>query len=284
MIWVGSYTSVIGNNVVNTVRVTRSYENAAGASPAWYDLNGHVSRDGQMRNLAPGYRMSSFWDNIARRGRAAASTRSGSTTTPRRGSSPTRWGTTTSSSAARSTGRSSTTSRENFLGGAFHFNTDLPFDINDYSTYPERLQIRVGAPTGNHFAYPINTWEDVLPGQVDAERALDPGARRAVGRRDAERGADRQPADGAGDRSARLEQHLAAALGGLRRDGRRPAPFCGRATGTFMTGRCSAGSTTSCRIRSSTTPSSPPSPAAGASRADRRIPGRRPACRSRTPS
>ena len=158
MIWVGSYTSVIGNNVVNTVRVTRSWENAAGASPAWYALNGHVSRDGQMRNLAPGYRMSSFWDNIApwAGGRIDSQWQYNNTTSwfvpDKMGDHDFKFGGTFHRSFIDDF-------RENFLGGAFHFNTDMPFDIDNYATYPERLQIRVGAPTGNQFAYPINTWE-----------------------------------------------------------------------------------------------------------------------------
>ena len=48
---------------------------------------------------------------------------------------------------------------EHYLGGRFYFNTDMPFDVNDYSTYPERLQIRVGKQNGRQFAYPINTVE-----------------------------------------------------------------------------------------------------------------------------
>ncbi len=54
---------------------------------------------------------------------------------------------------------------------------------------------------------------------MDAERTLDVGARRPLGRGDAEREADGQPADEAGDRPARLEQHLAAVVDRLRRDG-----------------------------------------------------------------
>ena len=157
-IWVGSYTSVIGNNVVNTVRITRSYENAAGASPAWYEIGGHQSRDGQMRNLSPGYRMDSFWDGIApwAGGRIDSQWQYNNTTSwfvpDMMGDHDFKFGGTFHRSFIDDF-------RENFLGGAFHFATDMPFDVNDYSTYPHRLQVRVGAPTGNQFAYPINTWE-----------------------------------------------------------------------------------------------------------------------------
>ena len=157
-IWVGSYTSVIGNNVVNTVRVTRSYENAAGASPAWYEIGGHQSRDGQMRNLSPGYRMDSFWDGIApwAGGRIDSQWQYNNTTSwfvpDMAGDHDFKFGATFHRSFIDDF-------RENFLGGAFHFATDEPFDVDDYTTYPHRLQVRVGAPTGNQFAYPINTWE-----------------------------------------------------------------------------------------------------------------------------
>ena len=157
-IWVGSYTSVIGNNVVNTVRVTRSYENAASAPPAWYDLNGHVTRDGQMRNLPPAYRMDSFWDNNAAwaGGRIDSQWQYNNTTSwfvpDMMGDHDFKFGGTFHRSFIDDF-------RENYLGGAFHFATDMPFDLDDYSTYPQRLQIRVGAPAGNAFAYPINTVE-----------------------------------------------------------------------------------------------------------------------------
>ena len=111
-----------------------------------------------MRNLAPGYRMSSFWDSIApwAGGRIDSQWQYNNTTSwfvpDKMGDHDFKFGGTFHRSFIDDF-------RENFLGGAFHFNTDLPFDIDDYSTYPERLQIRVGAPSGNHFAYPINTWE-----------------------------------------------------------------------------------------------------------------------------
>ena len=37
---------------------------------------------------------------------------------------------------------------EAFLGGGFYFNTDRPFDVDDWSTWPERLRIRVGKQDG----------------------------------------------------------------------------------------------------------------------------------------
>ena len=157
-IWVGSYTSVIGNNVVNTVRVTRSFENAGGGPPAWFDLGGHTARDGQMRNITPAYAFDSFDDGLApwAWGRVDVQWQYNNTTSwfvpDMMGDHDFKFGGTFHRSFIDDF-------NESMLGGRFHFATDMPFDVNDYSTYPERLQIRVGRPAGRQFAYPINTWE-----------------------------------------------------------------------------------------------------------------------------
>ena len=160
-IWVGSYTSVIGNNVVNTVRITRSYENVGGGSPAWWALDGPNLRNGQMRNLTPGYEMDSFSDGIApwAGGRIDSQWQYNNTTSwfvpDKMGDHDIKWGGTYHQAFIEDF-------RESYLGGQFHFNTDRPFDVNDYSTYPERLRIRVGKENGRQFDYPINTWEVFL--------------------------------------------------------------------------------------------------------------------------
>ena len=160
-IWVGSYTSVIGNNVVNTVRITRSYENVGGGSPAWWALDGPGLRNGQMRNLTPGYEMDSFSDGIApwAGGRIDSQWQYNNTTSwfvpDKMGDHDIKWGGTYHQAFIEDF-------RESYLGGQFHFNTDRPFDVNDYSTYPERLRIRVGKENGRQFEYPINTWEVFL--------------------------------------------------------------------------------------------------------------------------
>ena len=160
-IWVGSYTSVIGNNVVNTVRITRSYENVGGGSPAWWALDGPGLRNGQMRNLTPGYEMDSFSDGIApwAGGRIDSQWQYNNTTSwfvpDKMGDHDIKWGGTYHQAFIEDF-------RESYLGGQFHFNTDRPFDIDDYSTYPERLRIRVGKENGRQFEYPINTWEVFL--------------------------------------------------------------------------------------------------------------------------
>ena len=157
-IWVGSYTSVIGNNIVNTVRVTRSHEFYTGGPPAWYEMGGNVSLDGAMRNVTPAYFMDSFQDGVAPWGwgRQDSQWQWNNTTSwfvpDKMGDHDIKFGGTFHRSAIDDFS-------ESHLGGSFHFATDMPFDMNDYSTYPERLQIRVGKQNGRQFAYPINTWE-----------------------------------------------------------------------------------------------------------------------------
>ena len=156
--FVGSYTSVIGNNVVNTVRVTRTHEFYSGGPPAWYDMGGHTSLDGAMRNVTPAYVMDSFQDGVApwAWGREDSQWQYNNTTSwfipDKMGDHDIKFGGTFHRSFIDDFA-------EHYLGGRFYFATDSPFDVNDYSTYPERLQIRVGKQNGRQFAYPINTLE-----------------------------------------------------------------------------------------------------------------------------
>ena len=156
-IWVGSYTSVMGNNVVNTARVTRVFEARGGGPPAWYDLGGDASRDGQMRNLPPAYIYASFQDYAPWAWNRDDSQWQYNNTTSwfvpdMMGDHDFKFGGTYHRSAIDDFA-------EHWLGGEFHFATDMPFNVDDYSTYPERLRVRVGDPAGQTFAYPINTFE-----------------------------------------------------------------------------------------------------------------------------
>ena len=159
--FVGSYTSVIGNNVVNTVRVTRSHEFYSGGPPAWYDIEGHTSLDGAMRNVTPSYHRPSFQDGVApwAWGREDSQWQYNNTTSwfipDKMGDHDIKFGGTFHRSFIDDFS-------ESFLGGGFYFNTDRKFDVNDYSTYPERLRVRVGKQDGRQFAYPINTIETFL--------------------------------------------------------------------------------------------------------------------------
>ena len=282
-IWVGSYTSVIGNNIVNTVRITRSYENVGGGSPRLVGSGRAKSpqradaepdarlRDGQLlgRDCTVGGRPHRL---------AVAVQQHHVVVRPRQdGRSRHQVGRHLPPGVHRRLPRE-------LPGRPVPFQhrqavrhrrlLDLPRTAPDSRRQGERPAVRL----------PHQHVGGVPAGQVDAERTLDGGARRPVGRRDAERGGDRQSADGAGDRPARLEQHLAAVVDRLRRDRRRPVRHPGGLRGTSTTGRSSADSTTSCRIRSTTTRSPPTSPAGAAARAGRRTPGRGTTCRSRTPS
>ena len=48
---------------------------------------------------------------------------------------------------------------EDHLGGEFRMASDLPFDIDTPFTYPDRLRIRVGDPTGRFLEYPGDALE-----------------------------------------------------------------------------------------------------------------------------
>ena len=156
--FVGSYTSVIGNNVVNTVRITQSHEFYSGGPPVWYETGGNVSLDGAMRNVTPSYHRPSFQDGTApwAWGREDSQWQFNNTTSwfvpDKMGDHDIKFGGTFHRSFIDDFS-------EAFLGGGFYFNTDRPFDIDDYSTYPERLRVRVGKQDGRQFAYPINTIE-----------------------------------------------------------------------------------------------------------------------------
>ena len=157
-IWVGSYTSVIGNNVVNTVRVTRSYEKFYGGGRCWYDLDGPTLLNGQTRNCPPGYRHDSFVDGNYpwAGGRIDSQWQYNNTTSwfvpDMMGDHDFKFGGTFHRSYIDDF-------NESLLGGIFTMASDRPFDVDDYSTYPEVLEIRVGSPSGRTFDYPINTWE-----------------------------------------------------------------------------------------------------------------------------
>ena len=106
-----------------------------------------------MRNLTPGYEMDSFSDGIApwAGGRIDSQWQYNNTTSwfvpDKMGDHDIKWGGTYHQAFIEDF-------RESYLGGQFHFNTDRPFDIDDYSTYPERLRIRVGKENGRQFDYP----------------------------------------------------------------------------------------------------------------------------------
>ena len=280
-IWVGSYTSVIGNNVVNTVRVTRSYEKYYGGGRCWYDLDGPNLLNGQTRNCPPGYRHDSFVDGNYpwAGGRQDSQWQYNNTTSwfvpDMMGDHDFKFGGTFHRSYIDDF-------NESLLGGIFTMASDMPFDVDDYSTYPEALEIRVGSPSGRTFDYPINTWEMFFQDKwtLNERWTLGLGVRWDAEMLNAKRVDNPLMLPQTDPRDwNNISPRLSIAYDVTATAG----PSSGRASGTSTTGPSSAGSTTSCRIRSSTTRSTSRSPA-GRAGARWSIPGRGWACRSRTPS
>ena len=219
--FVGSYTSVIGNNVVNTVRVTHSHEFYSGGPPLWYENAGDVNLDGAMRNVTPAYYMSTFQDGVApwAWGREDSQWQYSNTTSwfipDKMGDHDIKFGGTFHRSFIDDFA-------EHHLGGSFHFATDMPFDVNDWSTYPERLQIRVGKQNGRQFAYPINTIETFFQDKwtLNERWTVGLGARWDGEMLNAKLTDNPLMRPGTDPRD--WNKHLAAVVARLRRDGRRP--------------------------------------------------------------
>jgi len=155
---VGTYTAVIGNSMVNTARVTRMEEIYSYGNPCWRDFQGGQKRNGQMANCYPSLQHDSFRDNTApwAGGRNDLNWQWNNTTSifvpDMGGDHDFKFGATFHQTTM-------VDYNESLLGGTFRMAGDNPFDIDDYSTYPDRLEIRVGADAGRAFDYPINTWE-----------------------------------------------------------------------------------------------------------------------------
>jgi hypothetical protein len=155
---VGTYTSVIGNNLVNTARVTRGEERFNNGPPAWRNVNGSVVRTGIMRDLWPGYEHDSFWDNITpwAGGRDDFQWQFNNTTSlfvpDKAGDHDFKFGVTYHSNEISDF-------REDWLGGSFRFPGDQSFDFDDPTTYPDRIRVRVGQTKGLTFEYPVSALE-----------------------------------------------------------------------------------------------------------------------------
>ena len=152
---VGTYTSVLGNNKVNTFRAMNSVERFCGSATQFVDAGGCETRSGVHRNLPPGYYTSSFQDII-------------DTTSGGRDDFQFQFTDTMSIFVPDMMGdhdfkfggswyhNKIEDFREDHLGGEFRFNSTDPFNIDDPFTYPDRLQIRVGDPLGREFDYPMD--------------------------------------------------------------------------------------------------------------------------------
>ncbi len=155
-IWVGTYTSVIGNNKVNTVRISATSESFWRGNPCWRLGTGPGT--GAQALCPPQWTQRSFNDNQ----RADASGRDDENSQwnntfswfvpDKKGDHDLKFGVTFHHTRL-------TPTIENDLGGRFNFDGDLRFDPLNPSTYPERLNVRVGNPLGQKFDVRLNTWE-----------------------------------------------------------------------------------------------------------------------------
>ena len=155
---VGSYTSVIGNNLVNTARVTRGIEKYYNGPPAWHAIDGPGIRNGMMRTLYPSYEHDSFHDNISpwAGGRDDYQWQWNNTTSffvpDMGGDHDFKWGMTYHQNQIDDF-------REDYMGGTFRMASDSAFNIDDLTTYPDRLRVRVGQQKGLAFEYPVQALE-----------------------------------------------------------------------------------------------------------------------------
>ncbi len=156
---VGSATSVLGNNVVNTFRGMRSEERFAGGASQWVAAGGPSLRTGVMRDLPPGYYTSSYQDNIdtTSGGRDDFQWQFTNTTSwfipDKMGDHDVKFGGSWNVNEIRDFS-------ENHLGGEFRMASEtLPFDVDNLFTYPDRLRVRVGDPNGRFFDYPGDSLE-----------------------------------------------------------------------------------------------------------------------------
>lgn len=145
--YVGSWTSVIGNSQVNTLRVSATREQWWRANPCWRDQGGFDASEADFPTLQtqclPRYNFRNFQDNAHDSARGNRDHHWSYSNTfswfvpDKMGDHDLKFG--------------ATYHRTNMLwrdqgnqNGTFAFDTDDPFDVNDYATWPERLSIRVG--------------------------------------------------------------------------------------------------------------------------------------------
>ena len=145
-IYVGTYTSVLGNNKVNTVRIARTYESAYRGNPCWR-ANGGFDNIGNQVTCPPQWSQRSFQDNQLNGsgGRDDFNWQYANTFSwfvpDMGGDHDFKFGGTFHRSVLQEF-------NEGNLNGTFSFNTDRVFDSADPYTYPERLSVRVGNPHG----------------------------------------------------------------------------------------------------------------------------------------
>ena len=145
--YVGSWTSVIGSSKVNTVRVSATREQYWRGNPCWRDLGGFSAPADRFGTLQSGcrvqYDFDTFTDNQLSSARGNTDNHwsyanSFSWFVPdRMGDHDLKFGATLHNTWMNWRNQST-------QNGVFNFNTDRVFDADDYTTWPERLNIRVG--------------------------------------------------------------------------------------------------------------------------------------------
>ena len=156
-IFVGTYTSVVSNNQVNTVRVARTYESAYRGNPCWRANGGFENRGNQV-TCPPQWSHPSFHDNqlAGSGGRDDFNWQLNNTFSwfvpDMGGDHDFKFGATWHRSVLNGF-------NEGDLNGQFYFDSDRVFDPMDPYTYPNRLRVRVGNPEGQAIEYPVQTWE-----------------------------------------------------------------------------------------------------------------------------
>lgn len=156
---IGSATSVLSNNLVNTFRMMRAEERFAGGASQWIAADGPTLRTGVMRSLPPGYYTSSVQDNIdtTSGGRDDFQYQITNTTSL---FVPDKLGDHDFKFGGSWNGNTIKDFSEDHLGGEFRMASEtLPFDIDNPFTYPDRLRVRVGDPNGRFFEQPGDSLE-----------------------------------------------------------------------------------------------------------------------------
>ena len=145
--YVGSWTSVLGNSKVNTMRLSATREQYWRGNPCWRDLGDFATLTARestaQASCRPSYFYQDFEDNArdsARGNRDHHMSLSNSFSwflPDRMGDHDLKFGTTYHRTNMLWRDQGS-------MNGQFRFGTNLPFHRDDFSTYPEYMNIRVG--------------------------------------------------------------------------------------------------------------------------------------------
>ena len=226
-IYVGTYTSVLGNNKVNTVRIARTYESAYRGNPCWR-ANGGFDNIGNQVTCPPQWSHRSFQDNQLNGsgGRDDFNWQYANTFSwfvpDMGGDHDFKFGGTFHRSVLQEF-------NEGNLNGTFSFNTDRVFDPARPLHLSRTAQRPGRQPAGEALPLPGVHDRGVLPGQVAGERPADDRARPSLrprglpGRPAGRAGWEPRQPDGAQRAGPdRQEQLVAAHLHRLRPAGRWP--------------------------------------------------------------